>query len=336
MSSDRLTDEALLIDYLRGECDEAQAGAVKARLEADGDFARLHDQLREALAALGSLPPVEPPADLADRTLERIRAAQQTDRLLAREQLKHRHRAIPATFSFRELVALAASIIVLAAVIVPGLHHARQLRTAELCAAQLGQVGQSLTAYAAANDSYLPAAAGRTARWLPAKGEASVSNSAGLFKLVRAGYAPPTRFQCPAVGGGAFAVQAGMVDFPASDFVSYSYQHSLGANALRLGAKDVQHVRDKMAILADSTPLFRDGRFLADRVRATAGDNHKRRGQNVLYLDMHTDWATTPNVGVDGNNIYLAEGVYRYTGEETPNDATDTFLLPAYSGQQMR
>ena len=43
------------------------------------------------------------------------------------------------------------------------------------------------------------------------------------------------------------------------------------------------------------------------------------------------EWAQTAEAGVMGNNIYLAEGVYEYRGDERPSTPTDTFLLPAYS-----
>jgi hypothetical protein len=45
---------------------------------------------------------------------------------------------------------------------------------------------------------------------------------------------------------------------------------------------------------------------------------------------MHVDFKKSPNVGVRGDNIYLAEGVYKYDGAETPTTPTDTFLLPAF------
>ena len=85
-----------------------------------------------------------------------------------------------------------------------------------------------------------------------------------------------------------------------------------------------------MAILADSTPFYRNGGFEADQAATAASENHGRTGQNVLYLDMHVGWAKGPAVGVNKNNIFLAEGIYNYRGNETPVGPTDTFLLPAY------
>ena len=67
-----------------------------------------------------------------------------------------------------------------------------------------------------------------------------------------------------------------------------------------------------------------------DYLGASAGDNHQGAGQNVLYLDGHVSWSDTAQAGVRGNNIFLAEGIFHYRGDETPAGPTDTFLLPAY------
>jgi hypothetical protein len=37
-------------------------------------------------------------------------------------------------------------------------------------------------------------------------------------------------------------------------------------------------------------------------------------------------------VGVDGDNIFLVQGKEEYDGTEAPANATDSFLLPAWSG----
>ena len=86
-----------------------------------------------------------------------------------------------------------------------------------------------------------------------------------------------------------------------------------------------------MAILADNSPVFNGGRFQADCLGRQAGDNHDSTGQTVLYMDMHVDFKAKPSVGVGGNNIYLADGVTDYKGNEKPAGPTDSFLLPAYS-----
>jgi len=330
MTDQQNTDQGLLIDFLRGECNEHAARDVRQRLESDAEFRQVHDDLVNTLSAVELAPEVEPPADLVERTLWRVSAAGRTNELLAREQA--RPRSIVPTFSFRELVGLAAAVFLLAVILVPSLQQARDVRLAGLCGSNVGQIGRALQAFASDNEGDLPSACRTRRRWLPGQDEPTVSNSAALFRLVRQGYESPMVFQCPGVRRGSFVVNAGMVDFPAGDYVGYSYQHSLGPNPPNINSPQLAGKTDQMVILADSSPMFANGHFRRDRLGASAGDNHRGKGQNVLYLDMHVQWAIRANVGVEGDNIFLAEGVQDYQGTETPASGTDTFLLPSYSG----
>ena len=263
--------------------------------------------------------------------MARIDSARQTDALLAREELSRRD-VIRPTFSLRELGAIAGVVLLLVSVFGVSYREARRRKDRSLCAARVARLGSALLTYASRNNGYLPAAGGDRRRWLPTASQPAVSNSGGPFRLVRSGYVKPPTFQCPAVGGESFAVQGWMTDFPASKFISYSYQHSLGPKGLWIEDKRLVGVKANMAILADSTPLFDNGQFRRDRVRAPVSANHDGVGQNVLYLDMHVDFRHGPSVGVMGDNIFLAEGVYEYDGDEEPTGPTDTFLLPAFSG----
>ena len=327
-------DRDQLIDFLLGQCEAGAAAGIRRRLAHDGRFRAARDDIANTLAAMSLADQIEPPADLVPMTLGRIRRHEQTNALLAREQLTGR-RGRP-TFLLRELAAVAAIFVIVLGAFAIWRRQARREYLADFCRSRVGQIGRGLLTYAAANDDFLPAADQSRNRWLPRAGQDAISNSSGLFRLVAADFVSPSVFRCPAAeapGGSkaGFAVQPGMGDFPASGFINYSYQHTLGGR--RLSRKDLAGVAGSMAILADSTPLFIGGRFRQERLRATAGDNHHRTGQNVLYLDMHVTWAKQPAVGVSGDNIFLAEGIFDYNGDEKPASDTDTFLLPAYSGR---
>ncbi len=327
------SDYGLLIDYLRGECDERDAQAVRERLEVDEHFRKLREGLSGTFIALNMLGEHEPPADLVDKTLQRISSERRTEALLAREEL-NRRTVLRPTFSLRELLAAAAAILLLAVIVIPSLREANVQVGIDRCASQVGQVGSGLLAYANENQGYLPAVSSALHRWLPTEGEGAASNSGALFKLVRDQYASPGAFQCPGIrrpGQAAFVVQAGMTDFPAERFIDYSYQHSLSPSRLNILRPVLQAQAKRMAIFADRTPLFPRGSFRKDKLEPCTSENHKRRGQNVLYLDMHVEWADCAKVGVDDNNIYLVEGILDYRGDEAPASPTDSFLLPAYS-----
>jgi hypothetical protein len=52
----------------------------------------------------------------------------------------------------------------------------------------------------------------------------------------------------------------------------------------------------------------------------------------VLYLDWGVKWREGAEVGVNDDNIFLVQGKEDYDGTEEPANATDSFLLPAWSG----
>jgi hypothetical protein len=228
---------------------------------------------------------------------------------------------------------VAAVAAIMAVIFIPSVRSAHRQMLAGECAGQMGQIGSAMLTYANANSNNLPIADVQRRWWLSSPRELAASNAASLFRLVKAGYTAPPNFQCPAVGGGSFVVKAGMVDFPAGQYVSYSYQHSMGSAGLCLNDPSLGCKQDNKVVLGDATPVFAQGRFHPERANDTAvSDNHGGAGQNVLYMTGHVAWVTSPTVGVDGDNIFLASGVRDYQGNEMPASAADTFLLPAYPG----
>jgi hypothetical protein len=332
MAENPASDEAMLIDFLLGRCDESQAREIQRRIEREEPLARLRDDLRNTFAALDLAVEYEPPEGLVSDTMARIRSARQTDALLAREELG-RQDVIRPTFSFREMGAVAGVILLLVSIFGVSYRETRRRKDLAQCASQEAKMGAGLLTYANRNDGYLPGTGGSGSRWLATTSQPAVSNSIGLFALAKSGHVEPKTFQCPAVGGRPFLVQASMTDFPEAGCISYSYQYSLGVRGLWIEDRRLSGLKGSMVILADSTPVFADGRFRADRVRTAVSDNHGRAGQNVLYLDMHVEFKRRPSVGVMGDNIYLVQGVFDYQGEEKPRSLIDTFLLPAFSGR---
>jgi len=330
MKNQRADDEQVLIDLLRGELEGEQLRQVTERLEREEPFRKLRGDLANAFEALALLPETEPPEDLLEGTISRIRQVRRTEALLAKEEA----RRLPAspTFSLRELTVAAAAVIIMGVVLIPSIYQARHLAIIGKCASNVGQIGAGMLAYANANDDHLPGVTSDSARWLPSGEAAAWSNSAALYKLVRSGYVSHMVFRCPARGEGTFYVRSDMMDFPADKYISYSYQHSLAPNPLKTSDPKMMVVSDKMAILADGTPLFSGGVFRPEKLFSRASENHSGRGQNVLYMDMHVNWAERPDVGVDDDNIFLVQGISQYKGDERPVEPTDTFLLPTYAG----
>jgi len=327
-------DEALLIDFHLRQLDEPHAGDVRRRLEEDGPFAAASRDVANALGAVNLLPEREPPADLVARTMARIQRAKQAGEAFAREELARP--LVRPTFSLREGAIVAASLLILASVFVPSVREARRVGRAGQCGANIGQIGTGVQAFANANNGFLPSAGGDF-RWLPTRGRESGggANSRALFLLVREKYVPQVVFLCPAAPSDQpFQITSNMQDFPGHRNIHFSYQHSVGPHRLSREDPQLVNVASEMVILADATPFYQNHTFRADDPESALSENHGRTGQNVLYLDMHVGWTKRPQSGVKGDHIYLAQGIYSYSGDEKPAGPTDTFLLPAHCGEE--
>ena len=172
------------------------------------------------------------------------------------------------------------------------------------------------------------------------------SNTANLWILIPMCGLTIDIFLCPTAGHirDSTVTEFNKIrDFRAENFVSYSYQNVLGAYTLS-GTSALMSTA--LAVAADCSPLRRDyctnptaadssgdkvtDKKLAekpkfdeteDEVRQWNVDqpdgvkgpwelnspNHKFKGQNVLYLDGHVAWATTPYCGTKYDNIWIMQ-----------------------------
>lgn len=318
-----------MIDSALGQCNDQEHKTVDNLLAGDFESQHISEDIKNALSALSTLPSHEPLGDLVSRTIQRIEQYQTTQHLIAHES---RRPMYSPTFSLREVLTVAAVLVVMVLLFVPSIRQARHVAMVNMCASQMGQLGAGLTAYANMNADYLPAPDTNDMRWLPLP-DKPVSTTNALFKLVRRSYASPLLFQCPAVECCTFQPSDKMHDFPGTKYISYSYQHDLGEQKLRLKNSPLDSVASKMAILADSNPIFIGGKFHPELLQAKASPNHNGQGQNVLYLDMHVNWVPDANAGIDGDNIYTIQGIREYHGDEAPARPTDSFLLPVVNCQ---
>jgi anti-sigma-K factor RskA len=157
-------DEQLLIDYLLGRCDEAQTQAVQRRIAEDAAFRALHRDLRNALGAMALIPVLEPPADLAERTIHRMRQVRATEALIARAEMARRP-ASRSRFSLRELAAVASVVLLMGLGFYLTLGRSVQARQlAALCEARLGDIGKAAHMYAANNGGAMPVSVRTTRR----------------------------------------------------------------------------------------------------------------------------------------------------------------------------
>ena len=304
----------------RGGKGQADTGAQAARAE----------KMQSLLALIGQHPAEDPPRDLVETTMARVRGAETVSRMLQQRQNPDRPLF---SFKWREVLTAAAVMMIAASLLIPVLSRSTADQRRLACESNLMAAGAGLSQYAAANSGVMP----RLGSWPGEKwyqvghaGREGVvpSNSAHLMILVRQRYVSPDDLTCPENAFAPRKLAYTSRDWPDLRAVSYSSQNQFTPQAIRL-----EDVTDT-PIIADRNPLFvLNGQtfvFRTDIPGNSPSGNHARlKGQNMLVGDGSAQWSEEPRIGEQGSdNAWLIEGVEHYLGNEFPVDPHDSFLVP--------
>ncbi len=296
------------------------------------DHAPKAAKVAQLFSLIGQCPVDNPPADLTRRTLERI--ADDRRRRWFAEQAQAL--AAPRVgMSWREIAAVAAILVLGFSLLFPMVGRLREDARRVACAGNLQTAGMAIGRYAADNqDSMprLPITAGQP--WWnvgqqTGKGQPVQSNSAHTYLLVRQGYVSPDALNCPDNPNAGRGLTRDMHDWRNASEVGFSTQNQYG-EPIKLS----RIPGNNLSLMADKNPLFggqvRPGapmHFHRSLSTDTPSNFHRGKGQNILMLQGGVLWSAKP-ILPSGDNIWLANGVDRYTGVETPASTTDTFLVP--------
>lgn len=322
-----------LIGYALGLTDADENRRIEASFT---DSARLNEicaRIRRTLAPLDLDPEPIAPRDFTARIMARVERASGVLKFPnAAEPLEAAEAGTGGgpLMPMRELIGLAAAILLFVGILVPGYRTARNAAQQAMCANNLRTIGGGIAGYTEANSASMPFAGAVPVggSWMPAgQGDAgSFSNSRNLFLLVRGRYVSPQAFIDPARARD-FAVHASDLDrfddFPNARNNSYS------ANLVTAPWRKTEFEPD-MPLVADMNPMLDDDRRLIGegQIPENSRSHGGLNGQNVLRADMSAIWSATPRVGVDNDDIYRVIGVERYTGREVPSMRSDAFLVP--------
>ncbi|MCX5662536.1 MAG: hypothetical protein NTW19_22875 [Planctomycetota bacterium] len=312
-----------------------EAGATPADLAqatdasntaASADPARTQ-KMAELLGLIGQAPAMTPPLDLVQRTLARAERAKREEQAVLDEPAG----VLPLRARWAELGTVAAVVLIGLSLMVPMLDRMRADARRIACANNLGEAGEALASYASDYNNTLPRreAEPGSVWWNVGKNTLASgpveSNSAHLFNLVRGGYAQPDALNCPENDRAVRGLSPKMNDWPTARAVSYSYQNQYARDPMQ-----IDHA-PHMALLADKNPLFMTTNsplnYNTDQQRRSASVLHRRQGQNILRAGGDSFWSSSPELS-NGDNIWLANHVDRYTGTETPSGPDDSFLVP--------
>ncbi len=322
-----------LLDLHLDQLDPHQRAWMAEQLRKDARLQEQSDHLGTLLRPLDFLSTTVPD-DLSDKVLRyveerRFAVVRAGDIPIESTKTTGRLRFVPG----RDLLAVAASLLLIVSLMVPGLSEMRSRSHWAVCSSNMRRVAEGIGTYQAQEPSgtaipYVKASS--KARWLP-QGPAEqefASNSRHLFLLLKTGVGPaPSDFVCPSLADSTpmnHADFAALEDFEHGNNVAYDSMNLAGANPnLRPMAY--------MAYLSDRNPLFEGGRFHEgldpDAANSPA---HGGRGQQVLTLDGSVSRMKSPLFGLRKDNLWLAGGIRRYAGTETPIRPDDIFLIPGF------
>jgi hypothetical protein len=320
---------------------EADAARLDARLngepsrDAPADDPR-DQKLGQLLALIGQCPAETPDAELARRTMDRIREQQNRQRFAEQvNTLAAGGGPSVGGFGWRQAATSAGVALIAVALLLPVLAQNRDLARQLACQTRLHEAAQAFAGYAADHEKTLPRGKVKPGQeWWhvgdPVDHDGGYqSNSAHLYLLVRQQYAEPEDLSCPnnphARPG---QLTEGHRDWPSAKAVSFSYQNQYRPEPIRIDR------HPDLAVLADKNPLFvpkaKQLNYDASQPMTAASRLHDGRGQNVLTADGQVQWTVRPVMHEvnRSDNIWVADGIRQYHGNEVPRHAHDSFLVP--------
>lgn len=273
-----------------------------------------------------------------------------------------------ASISIRDIVSVAAVLMIAASVVWPVLSHMREESRRLACNGNLGAASSALASYAQDYQYSTPMVAGFSGGtpWWNVGSEETKSNSANLYTLSREGYVSLAALACPGNSHAQTVSAPDQRDWRSIHEISYSYQIQPAPQAAeQLGERAEGQTQSRPAMWGNGATVV-----MTDRspviLRAIRGEpidpwanspNHDGRGQHVVLGDGSVGWLSTPEIGpaslgsaagrwsaagqAHGDNIWLPRGLERaidqatgrrridpIKGTELPESADDAFVGP--------
>ena len=327
--------QSLLLGYHLGLTDAEDSSRVEARFANSEELAEARRSVQRTLAPLDKYEQPSAPPNLVAGIMARVDAERGILKFPtgSKTPLPTEAEVGPGSgplLPFRELVGLAAAVLLFVGILVPGYRTARSSSQRAMCAGNMRQMGVGYANYAEANQAFLPftSAVPQGASWVPAEqsGAPQFSNSQHAYLLVKYGFVPAHAFNCP----GRSCDAPMHTDDPSQfdDFPSV-YNNSYTTNLMTSPWRQQEFQPDNV-LAGDMTPLVDENRRLIrdGNIPLNSTSHGSAKGQNILRADLSVRWATSPNVGIDSDDIYRVIGVQRYTGQERPQLRSDAFLVP--------
>ncbi len=323
-------DDALL-DFALNQCAPDETERIARALQNDAEMKNRLELIKNVLAPLDTWTTPPPPASMVSDILDHIAAHQNQaadDQATTIPFEQSEGRGLGGIISLRELVALAACILIFVGILFPGLRLARQNSRMRTCASQMRALGVGASSYAAANSGFLPYAGTSNGPWLVRRGQPRGSNRRHLIPIFRGRFlVNPKLLQCPGDDG---KPTADVQDQQEDNEWSILRRSNINVQFMDKPVRITMVVRPfVMPYISDANPLFAGGQFNEDVDPATTNSpSHGGQGQNILHFDGSVGWLSSPMLNRTGDNIWQIGTLRRYQGTEQPQQTTDAFMTP--------
>ncbi len=343
----------LVLDLYFGCADSDEIERALVLVAENREAAGLYKKMGPSMEIMGSLQhsDVGCPDHLVDRTLEKLSSMASSNAKLS-ELIGHhggRSRSATTTHPFWrravDLVSVAAAILVVCSIYFPTVNNMRYKSWDAACKANIAGVFQGVDSYQKDNQGNLPQSATVNSPWWKVgyQGQENYSNTRGLWKLVKGGYAEPGDFVCQGSTHGKTIRLLNedilrLRDFPSKKYITYSFR--------LISNKAIANQGSNVILMSDTNPVFVDihkgnQRYdknskefkaleLCKKLRRSNSPNHRSKGQNIMFSGGNVIFSKTRVVNVAGieDDIYTVRGKNVYTGCELPSDDADVFLVP--------
>ncbi len=337
-----------LIDYYFNLDDPEQRQETANLLATDSELNEIYQGLSRSLSPMKTWEEEQPPAGLADKTLATIKEHQQA-RVLANASAamantpdtlspikSNTERARWILGNLRDLIAVAAAVMLIMMVSRPGVHYARGISDRYQCASQMKSVGQAVSQYAQHNNGKYPLAQYQPGQrwWASNQNEAVQTPTTQSIVLLIKNGAPAGIFICPSKRPTTQPVSPNHQ--PAKHYINpalVNYSPRLVSNGYDTSAAG----RSTEVLFADKNPLFANYRTgnpdhesylqITAHLKKLNSPNHNGTGQHVLFKDNRVEFFKTRFIGIGQDDIYTIRNTEHYRGTELPSSG-DIFTAP--------